>query len=335
MSLSALSALPKHTSTETLQSRKVKKMAITTNSKIKPSEAGYQNISNLEGDTLTGTVQQNKAQFDAYPNLIKDHYNSLVDDLISEFGSKADAAHAHGAISYNGSIAPISGVDIINGDRFVISRTGSNGVVKASKLSFDGSTTTKYLSPKGEWVDLPEGASVSHSHGWIDKEGHMSTNASAEQVIGNGDSLLIADSSSSGKIVKSKGIYFDGSSTNTVLSKAGLWVPNGNAYITDEVYTNSTGASQSGLMTIYLYSNQNSVIPDFQVYAAYPGRETGTNRYVPLGIYVIYGWYRGTENYYLKIYAWAQNGTAYTLENGGKIIVKHNATSAEWHGISM
>jgi len=61
-------------------------MAVTTDDKIKDTDTGYQNITRIDGETLTGTVSQNKAEFDKYPNLIKDKFNNLIDDLVVELG---------------------------------------------------------------------------------------------------------------------------------------------------------------------------------------------------------------------------------------------------------
>ena len=61
--------------------------------------------------------------------------------------------HAHGNITNGGGITG-SSVNIANGDSLVIvDSSDSNKVVKS--ITFDGSTTGKYLSQKGTWVDAP------------------------------------------------------------------------------------------------------------------------------------------------------------------------------------
>lgn len=81
-------------------------------------------------------------------------------------------------------------------------------------------------------------ASASHTHGYIGNDGKMSS--SGEQIIANGDSLLIADSSNANVIVKAKGIDFDGSTTTQALTKKGTWetfVQDANYVHTDNNYT--------------------------------------------------------------------------------------------------
>ena len=49
-------------------------------SKITPLEVSAVNVQSAP-DTLEGTVQENKSIFDNYPNLIKDKYNDMADNI--------------------------------------------------------------------------------------------------------------------------------------------------------------------------------------------------------------------------------------------------------------
>ena len=58
---------------------------------IGSDDTDYQYITNIEGDTMTGTVQDNKEAFDKYPNLIASKYNlmlsqfrNLISSVVSE-----------------------------------------------------------------------------------------------------------------------------------------------------------------------------------------------------------------------------------------------------------
>ena len=66
--------------------------------------------------------------------------------------TKADSSHAHGNITSTGTLT--SDITIANGDKLVVTKSGTNKVSRAS-LTFDGSDTTKYLSKKGTWQSFP------------------------------------------------------------------------------------------------------------------------------------------------------------------------------------
>lgn len=51
------------------------------NYKIKPSDLHYDNVQAQEGRVLRGSVAENKFVFDAYPDLIKNKFNALIDHL--------------------------------------------------------------------------------------------------------------------------------------------------------------------------------------------------------------------------------------------------------------
>ena len=73
----------------------------------------------------------------------------------SDVGAAA-SSHTHGNIQNNGTLQTTD-VTIANGDKLVITdadATTANQVARAS-IVFDGSTTNKYLSPKGTWENIP------------------------------------------------------------------------------------------------------------------------------------------------------------------------------------
>ena len=55
-------------------------MAIADN-KISTAEVNQYHVQGVPGDRLTGTVQENKAVFDALPELIVERHNGLTDDV--------------------------------------------------------------------------------------------------------------------------------------------------------------------------------------------------------------------------------------------------------------
>lgn len=175
--------------------------------------------------------------------------------------SRASSNHTHGNVTNAGAITA-TGVTIASGDAIVLTDASASGKLVKSSITFDGSTTTKALTQKGTWetfakttdnitgtaanvtgtVAVANGgtgatdaatartnlgvtpanigaAASSHAHGNITSGGAVTATGVA---IANGDALLIADSSGSGKVEKTS-ITFDGSTTSQALTKKGTW----------------------------------------------------------------------------------------------------------------
>lgn len=64
------------------------------------------------------------------------------------WNNKAESSHSHGNIQNSGALQT-SDVAIANGDKLVITDASDSNKVARSSASFDGSTTTKFLSQKG------------------------------------------------------------------------------------------------------------------------------------------------------------------------------------------
>lgn len=88
-------------------------------------------------------------------------------------------------------------------------------------------------------------AAASHKHGYINSDGTLTSTS----YIGNGDSIVIIDSSDSGKIANTY-ITFDGSTTTTALTPKGTWETFLKSYTeTDPIFTASAahGISSSDI----------------------------------------------------------------------------------------
>lgn len=79
----------------------------------------------------------------------------------SEVGAAA-SDHAHGNITNGGDITATAPT-IANGDQIVINDASASKITNGP--TFDGSTTTKYLSQKGTWESLPQGTAYSAGTG--------------------------------------------------------------------------------------------------------------------------------------------------------------------------
>ena len=70
-------------------------------------------------------------------------------NVSSKPSSYTPASHTHGSITNDGKIS--SYVTIGSGDRLVITDSSASNVLKQTNITFDGSTTTSFLSQKGTW----------------------------------------------------------------------------------------------------------------------------------------------------------------------------------------
>lgn len=172
------------------------------------------------------------------------------------------AVHSHGGIQNSGVFLQNSTTtaSFEDADRLLFMDASSSNMIKASNITFDGSTTTKYLSPKGTWVDIPGGltpssanpkmdgtasagssdlyargdhihptdtsrAAATHDHGYIYSDGTIDTFGWNLATISAGDKLLIADAddtSAFGDKIKATGLEF-GTGTDTYLRNDGTW----------------------------------------------------------------------------------------------------------------
>ncbi|MBQ6480518.1 MAG: hypothetical protein IJI45_05325 [Anaerolineaceae bacterium] len=79
-----------------------------------------------------------------------------VDSMLS---GKAASSHAHGNVSNEGAIT--TDTAIANGDKIVVTDNSASSKLIRTEITFDGSTTTKALTPKGTWETF---AASSHTH---------------------------------------------------------------------------------------------------------------------------------------------------------------------------
>ena len=124
---------------------------------------------------------------------------------------------------------------------------------KQNTLTFDSSPTASSSNPvksSGIKTALDGKANSSHTHGNISNAGGISTSV----TIGNGDAIVITDSSAS-DVLKKTSITFDGASDDKALTQKGTWVsfddgisasdwdslPNSNSLYTGEIHYRKVG----------------------------------------------------------------------------------------------
>lgn len=112
-----------------------------------------------------------------------------------------------GTSSFDGAYSSLSGLPTL----------GTAAGLNAPTSGSDAGTTEVVLGDDSRLTDAR--TPVSHTHGNIKNGGDLQT---SDITIGNGDKLVVTDSSDSGKVARAS-VEFDGSSTNKVLTKAGTW----------------------------------------------------------------------------------------------------------------
>lgn len=126
-----------------------------------------------------------------------------------------------------------STAEILTDDFVITQATGATGLVNSSGtgLNVGGATTKPVYFKNGiptEITSIPytllTGAPTSmtptaHTHGNIQNGGTLQT---SDITVGNGDKIVVTDSSSSNKVARSS-IAFDGSTKTQALTKAGTW----------------------------------------------------------------------------------------------------------------
>ena len=73
--------------------------------------------------------------------------------------ARTPSSHTHGNIQ-NGGTLQSTDITIANGDKLVVTDSSDSNKIARTSISFDGSTTTKFLSQKGTWESPSSGGST-------------------------------------------------------------------------------------------------------------------------------------------------------------------------------
>ena len=117
----------------------------------------------------------------------------------------APGAHSHGHLQNGGTMSDAtSSSTIVNGDKLVITKA-SDGSLSTSTTTFDGSTTTQFLSKKGTWESIPSGPMV--LKGTVGDSAAVATIAwttllSSSTTVSVGDTYKVVNAHSTAPICK-------------------------------------------------------------------------------------------------------------------------------------
>ena len=85
--------------------------------------------------------------------------DGLTQIINYELSKKSNTGHTHGNMTADGAI--LSDTAATSGDKLILADNSDSSKLIRSGISFDGSTTTKGLTPKGTWESF---APASHTH---------------------------------------------------------------------------------------------------------------------------------------------------------------------------
>ena len=113
--------------------------------------------------TVTGTADTNTLEITTDLSSRAAAQNGTTESLVTTgekytWNSKAAGSHSHGNITSGGAIS--SDTTIGSGDKIVITDSSGSNNVARSPITFDGSTTTTALTPKGTWESFAKAADI-------------------------------------------------------------------------------------------------------------------------------------------------------------------------------
>lgn len=118
----------------------------------------------------------------------------------------ASSSHTHGNITNAGALQTTD-VAIADGDKLVVTDSSNSGKVARTSVAFDGTTNTKVLAKKGDWVDLPTGVSPSSTTPKMDGTATVGT----ETAFARGDHIHPSDTS---KVTGNARVFFGSCTTS-------------------------------------------------------------------------------------------------------------------------
>jgi len=121
--------------------------------------------------TVTGTDNTDTLQISTDLDSLAAAQNGGDQSLVTTgekytWNSKADGSHTHGNITNAGAIT--SDTTIGSGDKIVITDSSGSSKVARSPITFDGSTTTTALTPKGTWESFAKSSEITSAVNALD-----------------------------------------------------------------------------------------------------------------------------------------------------------------------
>lgn len=131
---------------------------INTPATYTPSTHTHSDLAPINSPQFTGNPtapspnEEDNSTAIANTSWVNSAISSAIDALPDLPDTYTPSAHSHGNISNTGTIS--ASVTIANNDRLIIRDNSDSGKVTTSDIIFDGSTTNKYLTPKGTWQTI-------------------------------------------------------------------------------------------------------------------------------------------------------------------------------------
>lgn len=145
--------------------------------------------------TVTGTANTDTLQISTDLESRAAAQNGTTESLVTTgekytWNSKADGSHSHGNISSGGAIS--SDTTIGSGDKIVITDSSGSHKVARSPITFDGSTTTTALTPKGTWEPFAKAADITTAIEGLDSAVTSSDGTNVQVKVTEADGKITA-----------------------------------------------------------------------------------------------------------------------------------------------
>lgn len=142
----------------------------------------YTELAKKQNNLHTQTAYTAKGSATKVPQITTNTLGQVTGITEVEITGVTPAAHTHGNITNDGKLQTTDAA-IGNGDKLVITDATDSNKVARSSVSFDGSTTTKALTPKGTWETFLQ------SHQDISGKADWTDTVTKVQVDSNGTKL--------------------------------------------------------------------------------------------------------------------------------------------------
>lgn len=187
-----------------------------------------------KGDMRIGATVALNSGSTTYPASAK-----AVNDALS---GKAASSHSHGNITNAGALQS-SDITIASGDKIVVTDSSNSSKVARTSVSFDASTTTKALTPKGTWETFSKfdpsnkaklekytGEGTVNTPVWIDSDGTPKS-----------ITIDATPTENSNYLVRSGGVYNALAGKQDSLVQQTAYTSQGSATKVPQITTNSLG----------------------------------------------------------------------------------------------
>lgn len=134
--------------------------------------------------------------------------------LETAINGKAPTSHTHGNIT-NGGALQTNDITIASGDKLVVTDSSDSNKVARTSVSFDGSTTTTALTPKGTFESFAKASDISTAIGNLDSEKTSTDGTNVQVKVTEADGKISAVNITTDTTAnRNEGVYYVAGTTD-------------------------------------------------------------------------------------------------------------------------